>query len=186
MLLSLCRCQLRHIHHESINITTSILGGRRWYGIWWIIWSHTRYWISLQVWSCVMWRSVWLLTNRGQLRRINNRIIKCRRHRYYRWWQLIALWVNAIEIKAPVIMVSVFCLPQLFPVPHLWRLPTLFGRGMMNEIWVYGGFLCLLFCLLIANRMWEPTFWRDNCSRVRVKVQGIKPKTIFLSQYNSK
>ena len=28
------------------------------------------------------------------------------------------------------------CLLWFFPVPLLWRLPILFGRGMMNAIWV--------------------------------------------------
>ena len=56
---------------------------------------------------CVMWRAGWLLTNWGQLRWINYWIIKLRRHRYHRWWQLIALWVTEIAIKALVIMRSV-------------------------------------------------------------------------------
>ena len=78
----------------------------------------------------------------------------------------------------------VFCLPLLFPVPLLWRLPIPFGRGMMNAIWVCGGVVCLLFCLLVANKRWEPIFWRDNCSHVWVSVPGIKLITSFLSQYN--
>ena len=102
-MLSLCRCQLRHIHHASINIATSVLGGRWCYGILRIIWSPTRYWKSLWLWRCVLWRSVWLLTNRGQMRWINNWIIQWRRHRYHQWWKLISLWVTFLPIKAPFI-----------------------------------------------------------------------------------
>ena len=76
------------------------------------------------------------------------------------------------------------CLPWLFPVPLLWRLPIPFGRGMMNAIWVCGGVVGLLFCLLMAIKRWEPTFWRYNCSHVWVSVPGIKLIMIFLSQYN--
>ena len=99
MLLSLCRCQLRHIHHASKNIVTSILGGRWCHGIWWISWSPTRNWISLQLWRCVMWRSGRLLTNWEQLRWIKDWIIQWRRHIYHWWWQLIYLWVTVLTIK---------------------------------------------------------------------------------------
>ena len=108
MLLLLWRCQLRHINHASINISTSIPGGRRWHGNLRIRWSPKRYWIILQLWHCVLWRAGWLLTNRGRLRWINEWIIQCRRHRYQRWWQLVALWVTVLTIKAPVIMRSVW------------------------------------------------------------------------------
>ena len=37
------------------------------------------------------------------------------------------------------------CLHRLFPVSLLWRLPISFGCGMMNEIWVCGGVVCMLF-----------------------------------------
>ena len=107
MLLSLCRCQLIHINHASINIATSVIGGRRWHGIWRIRWSPTRYWRILQLMCCVMWRSVWLLTNRLQLSWINDWIIPRRKHRYHRWWQLIVLWVTVLAIKATVITISV-------------------------------------------------------------------------------
>ena len=103
MLLSLFRCQLRHIHHEYINISTYILGGQQWHIIWRIRWNMTGYWRSLWLWRCVMWRSGWLLTNWGQMRCINDWIIKWRRHRYHRWWQLISLWVTVLAIKTPVI-----------------------------------------------------------------------------------
>ena len=106
-MLSLWRCQLRHINHAFINISTSILGGRRWHSIWRIGWIPTRYWGSLRLWRCVLWRSVWLLTNRRQLRWIHYQIVQCRRHRYHRWWQLISLWVTVLSIKAPVITRSV-------------------------------------------------------------------------------
>ena len=103
MLLSLCQCQLRHINHASINIDTSILGGRRWHGIWQIRWSPTRYWIILPLWCSVLWRAGWLLTNWRQLMWINDWIIQWRRHIYHRWWQLIYLWVNVLATKAMVI-----------------------------------------------------------------------------------
>ena len=103
MLLLLFRCQLRNIHHAYVNIVTPIVGGWRWHGIWWIRWSPNRYWIWLRLWCCVLWRYVWLLTNRGKLIRINDWIIQRRRHRYHRKWQLIDIWVNLLAIKAPVI-----------------------------------------------------------------------------------
>ena len=108
MLLSLCRCQLRHINHAYINIATSI--GRRWHGIWRIGWSPTRYWRILWLWRCILWRYGWLLTNRGQLMWINDWIIQWMSHMYHQWWQLIALWVTFLAIKAPVIMRSVLCI----------------------------------------------------------------------------
>ena len=208
-MLSLFRCQLRHINHASINILTSILGGRRWHVIWLIRWSPTSYWRNLQLMRCVMWRYGWLLTNRGQLRCINDWIIQWRSHRYHRLCQIISLWVTGLAIKVSVITRSVLwiavydcwwtedswgvlmtelfngvetyitsddnsflfewlflrlkhhlsrgvfcCLPWLFPVPFLWRLPIPFGRGMMNAIWVCGGVLCLLFCLSMAIKSW--------------------------------
>ena len=107
MLLLLCRCQLRHINHESINIATSVLGGWWWHSIWRIKWSPTRYWWSLRLWHCVLWRSGWLLENWGKMRWINDWIIQCRRHRYHRRWKLIALWVTVLTIKAPFIMRSI-------------------------------------------------------------------------------
>ena len=124
MLLLLWQCQLRHINHAFINIATSILGGRGWHGIWRIRWSPTRYWRSLQVWSCVLWRSGWLLTHRGHLMWVNDLIIQWRRHRYHRWWQLIALWVNVLDIKAPVITRSV-----------LWRAGWLF-TNLVQLRWI--------------------------------------------------
>ena len=77
----------------------------------------------------------------------------------------------------------VFCLPWLFPVPILWQLPITFGRGMMNEIWVCSCVVCLLF-FLTAIKIWDPKFWRDNCSHVWVLVPVVKLITIFLSQYD--
>ena len=107
MIFLLCRCQLRHINHASINIVNSMLGGRRWHGIWRIRRIQTRYWRSLQLWRCVLWRYVWLLTNRGQMTWMNDWIIQWRSHRYHWWWQLIAIWVTFLSIKSPVIMRSV-------------------------------------------------------------------------------
>ena len=103
MLLSLFQCQIRHINRASINISTSMLGGRRWHVIWRIRWSPARYWRSLWLWCCVLWRYGWLLTNRGHLRWINDWIIQWKRHRYHQWWKLIDIWVTALAIKAPVI-----------------------------------------------------------------------------------
>ena len=228
MLLLLCWCQLRHINHASINILTSIIGGRRWRGIWLIRWSPTGYWRSLQLMCCVMWRSGWLLTNRGQLVWINEWIIQWRRHIYNRWWKLIALWVTVLVIRAPVIMRSVLwragwllknqgqlrwiddwiiqwgrkditsndnlllfewqsyqlkhwsywgvvrCLPWLLPVPILWHVPKPLKLGMMNTIWVCGDLVCVLLCLLMSIKRWEPTFWHNNCIYVWVYVPGIK------------
>ena len=101
--MSLCRCQLRHIHCASINIVTSVLGGRRWHSIWRISWSLTRYWRSLLLWRCVLWRSGWLLTNWGQLGWINDLVIQCRRYMYHQWWQHIAILVTFLAIKSTVI-----------------------------------------------------------------------------------
>ena len=78
------------------------------------------------------------------------------------------------------------CLPWFSPVPLLWKRPIPFGRVIMNAIWVFGGVVWLLFCLLVTIKRWEPTFLRDNCSHVWVSVPGIKLITIFLSQYNQK
>ena len=102
MLVLLCRCHIRHIHHASINIATCFLSGWQWHSIWWISWSLTRYRRSLWLGRCVMWISGWLLNNRGQLRCINDWIIQWRRHRYHQWWQLISIWVTVLSIKAPV------------------------------------------------------------------------------------
>ena len=107
MLLSLFRCQLRHINRVSINIATSILGGRQWHGIWRIWWIPTRYRRILQLWCCFLWRYGWLLTNWGHLRWINYWIIQCTRHRYQRWWQIISLLLTVFDIKPPVITSSV-------------------------------------------------------------------------------
>ena len=124
MLLLLCRCQLRHINHASINIATYILGGRWWHSIWRIRWSPTMYWRSLRLWSCVMWRAGGLLTNLGNMRWINDWIIQWRRHRYQRGWQLISLWVTVLAIKELFITRIV-----------LWRAGWLFmNQGQMRWI----------------------------------------------------
>ena len=68
---------------------------------------------------------------------------------------------------------AIVCLPWFFPVQLLWQLPIPFGRGMINAIWVCCGVVCLLFCLVMANKRWEPTFWRNNCSHDLVSVQHI-------------
>ena len=96
---------------------------------------------------------------------------------------LIFEWMY-LQLKHRLSRWVVWCLPWLLPVPLLWRLPIPFGRGMMNAIWVCGGVVCLLFCLLMAIKRWDPNFWRDNCSHVLVSVPDIKLITRFLSQYN--
>ena len=109
-------------------VATSILGGRRWHGIWWIWWSLTSYWRILRLWRCVMWRYGWLSTNRRQLRWINDQIIQWRRHMHHRLLQLISLWVNVLAIKAKVITGSV-----------LWRVGWLLtNRGQLRwiNIWI--------------------------------------------------
>ena len=124
MLLLLCRCQLRHINHASINIATSITDGRRWHGIWRIMRSPIGYWRSLKLMRCVMCRSGWLLTNRGNLSWIDDWIIQWRRHWYHWWWQLIYLLVAVLSIKAPFIMSSV-----------MWRAGWLLtNRGQLRWI----------------------------------------------------
>ena len=75
-------------------------------------------------------------------------------------------------------------LTWFFPVPLLWQRPISFGRGMMNTIWVCGGVVCHLFCLLMSIKRWEPTFWCNNCSHVWVSVPAITLVAIFLSQYH--
>ena len=104
--------QLRHINHASINIATSIIGGRRWHGIWRIRRSPIGYWRSLQLVHCVRWRSGWLLTNRVQLSWINGWIIPLGKRRYHWWRQLISLWVNVIAIKVFVITRTVRWRPE--------------------------------------------------------------------------
>ena len=55
---------------------------------------------------------------------INDWIIQWRRHRYHRWWKIIALWVTVIAIKAPVITRGV-----------LWRAEWMFkNRGHLRWI----------------------------------------------------
>ena len=88
---------------------------------------------------------------------------------------------QSLRIKHRLSLKIVRCLPWFLPVILLWRLRTPFGCGMMNTIWVCGGIVWLLFCLLMAIRRWQPTFWRDNCSHVWISVSGIKLITSFLS-----
>ena len=148
MWLLLSRCQLRHINHASIDIATSILGGRQWHGIWHIRWSPTRYWRILRLWRCVMWISGWLLTNQGHMGWINNWIIKWRRHRYHRLWQLIALWVTVFTIKSPVITRSV-----------LWRYGwLLMNRGQLRWIDDDNSFIFELLSLILNHRLSQGVF----------------------------
>ena len=173
MLLSLCRCQLIHIHHASINIATSVLGGRRWHGILRIRWSTTRYLISLQLWRCVLWRSGWLLTNRGQLSWINDWIIQWRRHRYHQWWQLIAIWVTFLGIKS-LFITRICSFPTLIApcstfmetANTLW---TWHDECNMSFNWCY----VTVVYFLMDNKEWEKTFWRNNWSRVEFCYQSL-------------
>ena len=65
-----------------------------------------------------------MLTNRGQLRWINDWIVQWRMHRYHQWWQLIAIWVTFLAIKELVITRSV-----------LWRTGWLLTkRGQLRWI----------------------------------------------------
>ena len=82
----------------------------------------------------VLWRYGWLLTNRGQLRWIDERNMKWRRHRFHWWWKLIAIGVIALGIKAMVVMRS-------------RSLPTLI-------------FPCSTF-LATTNTIWA---WHDECN----------------------
>ena len=77
----------------------------------------------------------------------------------------------------------IFCLPWLFHVPLVWQLPIPLGRGMMNTISVCCEIVCILFCLLMAIKRWEPNYWRNNCSHVWVYVPGIKIDYEILSQH---
>ena len=97
--------------------------------------------------------------------------------------QFLFEWLS-LRLKHRLSRGVVRFLPWFFPVPLLWRWTIPFGRGMMNEIWVCGGIVCLLFFLFMANKRWETTFWRDNCSNVWVSLPGIKLSMSFLSQYN--
>ena len=90
----------------------------------------------------------------------------------------------SLRLKHQLSRGVVCCLPWLLPVPLLWWLPIPFGRGMMYSILVCGSVVYLLFCLLLANKRWEPIFLRNNCSHFLVSVPGIKLITSFLSQYN--
>ena len=170
MLLSLWWCQIIHIHYASINIATSVLGGRRWHGIWPIIWSPTRYRRSLWLWHCFMRRSGCLLTNLEQLMWINYWIIKLRSNRHHHRLKAISLLLSVLAIKEPVIT-SVATTNTLC----MWH----------NECDMSMWWCCVhVIKLLMANKRWEPTFSLYNCNHVWVSVLGIKLITTFLSQYN--
>ena len=79
---------------------------------------------------------------------------------------------QSLQLKHQFSLGVVCCLPWLFHVTLLWQLPIPLGRGMMNIIWVCGEILCLLFCLLMAIKRWEPNFWSDNCRHVWIYVPG--------------
>ena len=96
-------------------------GKLRWINDWIIQWRRQRYhlgWQLIDLWvtvlaikalvitRSVLWRAVWLLTNRGQLMWIDNWIIQWRRNIYHWWLQLVAIWVTVLEIGAPDIMRS--------------------------------------------------------------------------------
>ena len=94
-------------------------------------------------------------------------------------FELLSLWLNHRLSQG-----FITCLPWLFLVPLLWRLPITFGSVMINVIWVCGGVVCLLLFLLMTIKRREPTFWHYNCSHVWVSVPGVKLITIYFSQYN--
>ena len=126
MLLLLCWFQLRHINHTSIIIATSILGGRQWHDILRIRWSLNSYLRSMLLWRCALWRAGWILTKLVHLRWVNDWIVQWRRHRYHRWWKLIAILVTFLDNKSPIIKSSV-----------LWRA----GWLLMNWVqlrWIDG------------------------------------------------
>ena len=133
----------------------------------------------------VLWKYGWLLTNRGQLRWIDDWIIQLRRNKYHWWWKIDAIWMTVLAIKHRLSRGVPRCLTWLFPVPLLWKRPIPFGCDMMNAIWVCGGVVYLLFCLLMSIKMREPIFGGENCSHIWVSVIGIILITSFLSQYNS-
>ena len=170
MLFSLCQGQLRHIRHASINIATYVLGGRRWHGIWRISRSPTRYWGIFWLCRCVLWRSGQMFTHRWQLRWINEWIIQWSRHSYHQWWQLIALWVNVLAIKAPVIT-------SVATANTLW---TWHDECNISLLW------CCVHVILFVDfqKKVRAIFLRDNCSYVWVSVPRKKCTTSFLSQYN--
>ena len=82
--------------------------------------------------------------------------------------------LQSLRLKYRLSQEVVCCLPWFSPVPLLWQLPIPLKCGMMNEIWVCGKIVCLLFCFLMAIKRWEPTFWRNNCGHVWVSVPRIK------------
>ena len=89
-----------------------------WIDYWIIQWRrhiYHRWWQLISLWDTVLfikspvitrsvlWRSGLLITNRGQLRWIDDWIIQWRRNRYHRRLQLLTLWVTVVAIKALVI-----------------------------------------------------------------------------------
>ena len=170
-----------------------------WINDWIIKWMRHRYhqwWKIVALWVTflaikstfitrnVLWRSGWLLTNRGQLRCIDDWTIQWRRNIYHRWWQFVALWVTVLAIKAPVITrscsfptLSVPCSKFVATTNTLW---TWHDECNMSLWWC-----CVPVILFVdGQKRWEPTFLCDNCSHVWVSVPGIKLIMRFLSQYN--
>ena len=82
----------------------------------------------------VLWRAGWLLTNRGHLRWIDDWIIQWRINIYYRWWQIVTLWVTVLAIGALVI-------------PRSWSLPTLVVPCSTS--------------VTTTNTLWT---WHDECN----------------------
>ena len=141
----------------------------------------------MQLWSCVLWRSGWLLTNRGQLSWINDWIIQWRRHRYHMWWQIIALWVSLLSIKAPVITRSVLWISGslLTDWGHLrwidnwiiqWRRQSYQGWWKLVDLWVtvlaikapvitrINSLIFFVPCSIFVvtnNTLWK---WHDECN----------------------
>ena len=114
----------------------------------------------------VLWRAGWLLTNRWQLRWIDNGIIQWRRHIYHRCKKSLLFEWLSLQLNHRLSRGFFSCLPWLFPVPLLLRLTISFVSGMMNVIWACVGVVCLLFYLLMAIKRLEKTLCCDNCSHV--------------------
>ena len=90
---------------------------------------------------------------------------------------------QSLRLKPRLSRGVVRSLPWLFPVPILWHLPIPFlERGMKNTIWVCGDIVCLIFCLSMAIKRWEPIFWRGNCSHVWLYLPKKNWLRYFLSQ----
>ena len=92
--------------------------------------------------------------------------------------------VTGITIDDNLFLFELLSLQLKHLLSRVWMVSIPFGRGMMNAILVCIDVVCMLFCLLMANKRWDPTFLCENYSNVWVSVPGIKLITSFLSQHN--